>query len=193
MQTATQNLQPRLIVVSAPSGAGKTTLCEKLIADFPNIVLSISSTTRAKRPQEQEGVHYHYLTPTAFQEKIDAGEFAEWAEVHGKRYGTAKSTIDQNLRQGKHTLFDIDVQGAMSLRKAYGTRVLLIFIHPPSLETLEQRLIKRQGDSSASIETRLRNAYDELRWSEKFDHQILNDDLTRAYRELRGIIERECQ
>jgi guanylate kinase len=185
--------KPRLIVISAPSGAGKTTLCERLMAEFGDrITLSISTTTRAIRPYEQEGVHYFFVTPEEFRAKIDRGEFAEWAEVHKNLYGTARKTIENCLTAGKHVLFDIDVQGAMSLRSQYGERVLLIFIHPPSLEVLQERLSKRKDGSSTSIETRLRNAYNELEWSRKFDHQITNDDLERAYRELKEIVKREC-
>jgi len=185
--------KPRLIVISAPSGAGKTTLCERLMAEFGDkIVLSISTTTRSIRHYEREGVHYFFVTPEEFRAKIQRGEFAEWAEVHKNLYGTARKTIENCLAGGKHVLFDIDVQGAMSLRGQYGDRVLLIFIHPPSLEVLQERLTKRKGDSSTSIETRLRNAYNELEWSRKFDHQITNDDLERAYRELREIVRKEC-
>ncbi len=188
----TAALQPRLIIVSAPSGAGKTTLCERLIKDFPRIALSISTTTRSIRPYEKPGVHYHFVTPEQFARKIEAGEFAEWAEVHGRRYGTDRQVVESLLQSGKHVLFDIDVQGAMSLKKQYGNRTILVFIEPPSLQVLEERLRNRKGDSSQSIETRLANAYSELEWSRKFDYQIVNDDLEKAYRQLREIVEREC-
>jgi guanylate kinase len=184
---------PRLIVISAPSGAGKTTLCEMLLKEFSSIALSISTTTRPRRPNEKEGVHYHYVTKDQFQKKIDHGDFAEWAEVHGNRYGSSKTTIEENLKKGKHVLFDIDVQGAMSLLKAYGDRVLLIFIHPPSMQELEQRLVNRKSDSAATIEKRLENAYSEVQWSEKFDYQILNDDLVKAYQSLKKIFQKECE
>ena len=114
-----KNLAPRLIIISAPSGAGKTTLCDMLIKEFPQISLSISTTTRPKRPNEQEGTHYHFVTAEEFQKKIDHGDFAEWAEVHGNRYGTSKTTIEAALKQGKNVLFDIDVQGAMNLKKQF--------------------------------------------------------------------------
>lgn len=185
--------QPRLLIVSAPSGAGKTTLCELLIRDYPQIRLSISTTTRPRRPYEVEGVHYFFVSPEEFQRRIDAGEFAEWAEVHGNRYGTARKSVDGFLAEGKHVLFDIDVQGAMSLQKLYAERVVLIFIHPPSMETLESRIRGRKGDSPASIERRLQNAYNELGWSRKFDYQILNDDLAKAYAQLKEIVKNECR
>lgn len=184
--------QPRLLILSAPSGAGKTTLCERLIHDDPRFQLSISTTTRPIRHYEKPGVHYHFVTAEQFQKKIDQGDFAEWAEVHGKRYGTDRKVIDACLASGKHMLFDIDVQGATNLRKLYGNRAILVFIEPPSLAVLEERLRNRKGDSAASIETRLANAYNELQWSRKFDHQIVNDDLEKAYQRLREIVEREC-
>lgn len=184
--------RPRLIVISAPSGAGKTTLCEMLIKEFPQTGLSISMTTRPKRPYETDGVHYHFVTPEVFQQKLKNGELAESAEVHGNLYGTPKAEIERHLNAGKNVLFDIDVQGAMSLLKQYQDRVLLVFIHPPSMEILEERIRNRKGDSPASIERRLQNAYNELGWSKSFDYRITNDDLTRAYQELKGIIQLEC-
>jgi guanylate kinase len=185
-------VQPRLVIISAPSGAGKTTLCERLIRDVPNFALSISATTRPIRPYEKNGVHYLFVTAEEFERRIRNHEFAEWAEVHQYRYGTLRKTIDDHLKAGQHVLFDIDVQGAMNLKALYGNRVLLIFIHPPSMKELEKRLRERKGDSAASIETRLRNAYNEVGWSAKFDYQITNDDLERAYQELRQILAEEC-
>lgn len=184
--------QPRLVIIAAPSGAGKTTLCERLVRENTKVCLSVSTTTRPRRPYETHGTHYHFVTPEQFQEKIDAGDFAEWAEVHGRRYGTDRKVIEKALADGKHVLFDIDVQGAMNLRKLYGNRTVLVFINPPSLEILEERLRNRKGDSAESIETRLRNAYNELRWRDKFDYQIVNDDLERAYAELQALIKKEC-
>jgi len=184
--------QPRLLIISAPSGAGKTTLCEMLIKEFSSIRLSISTTTRPPRPYEKEGVHYFFVPVSEFQRRIDAGDFAEWAEVHGNRYGTSKTAIDRALKDGKHLLFDIDVQGAMNLKKQFGGRAVLIFIHPPSMKVLQARLLARKGDSLPSIESRLQNAYNELEWSKSFDYQITNDDLTTAYRELSEIIKKEC-
>jgi guanylate kinase len=184
--------QPRLVVVSAPSGGGKTTLCRMLLDHFPNLVKSVSTTTRPRRPNEVDGIHYHFATPAQFQAKIDRGEFAEWAEVHDNRYGTSRKTIDDALSKGKHVLFDIDYQGALSLRKAYGERTLLIFILPPDMPTLEKRLRERGSDPTHSIETRLQNAYNELGWSEKFDHRLVNDDLNQTFQELSRIVQKEC-
>jgi len=163
-----------------------------LIKEFPQIGLSTSMTTRPKRPYEIQGVHYHFVTPDQFQEHLKNGELAEHAEVHGNLYGTPKKEIEKNLRAGKNVLFDIDVQGAMSLLKIYAERVLLIFIDPPSMEVLEERIRNRQGDSPASIERRLQNAYNEVGWSKTFDYRIVNDDLTRAYQDLKEIVQAEC-
>ena len=183
---------PRLVVFSAPSGAGKTTLTRMLLKDFPTIQLSVSATTRSRRPTEQEGIHYQFLTVPQFKQAIAAGDFIEWAEVHGHLYGTLKSQVDRAITAGKTLLFDIDVQGAMNIRGLYPRRALLIFVLPPSMEELKKRLSDRKTESSESLETRITGAYNELAWSEKFDYQVTNDDLTRAYTELKTILSREC-
>lgn len=188
-----RHLRPRpcLIVVSAPSAAGKTTLCGMVLQAFPQIVRSVSVTTRPQRPGEKNGVDYFFVSEDEFRKTQNRGEFAETAFVHNHWYGTLKKTIEQHLGNGKHVMFPIDVQGAMSLQQIYRNRVLLIFVHPPSLEILRKRLLERKEDS-LNIETRLQNAYNELEWSRKFDYQILNDDLTSAFEELKKIIQREC-
>jgi guanylate kinase len=163
-----------------------------LLKEFPNLALSVSTTTRPIRPAEKNGVHYYFVSPDEFQKKIDNHEFAEWAEVHGNRYGTSKAAIEKLFSLGKHVLFAIDVQGAMSLAKLYPTRTVLIFLHPPSMKVLEERLRQRPGESAASIEKRLRNAYNELEWSKKFRFQVVNDKLDRAFEELKAIIRKEC-
>lgn len=176
----------RLVVISAPSGAGKTTLCHRLLKDFPNdLVLSISSTTRAPRGTEKDGIDYHFLTREAFDAEASSGGFAEWATVHGHCYGTSKNVIEQAFKQGKSVLLDIDVQGAASLRKSYPSRSLLIFISPPSLDALEQRLRARGTDSEDTIQRRVTNARAEMKRAPEFDRIIINDDLDRAYHELR--------
>jgi guanylate kinase len=181
----------KLIVISAPSGAGKTTLCQKLLADFPQLVLSISSTTRAPRGQEKHGVEYFFLTSEEFEKQIQAGRFAEWAKVHGNYYGTSKDVIEKASAEGKSVLLDIDVQGAASLRKAYPGQICCIFIAPPSLEELEQRLRSRGTDTEETIQKRLKNAQKEMSESKSFHHVIVNQDLQRAYSELRAIVARE--
>jgi guanylate kinase len=166
------------VVISAPSGAGKTTLSSLLLKEFPELKRSVSTTTRAKRPNEIEGVHYHFVDDETFQTKVTQNQFAEWALVHGRRYGTTRSTIDAILAEGKNPVFDIDVQGAMNLQALYGE--------------LKERLIQRKGDSAESIENRLNNAYSEIKWSRKYDYHITNDHLERAFQELKNIIQREC-
>lgn len=174
----------RLIVVSAPSGAGKTTLCQRLLRDFPQLRLSISCTTRAPRGKEKHGQDYFFLGQDEFKQKIAAGEFAEWAEVHGNYYGTLRSTIEGNLRAGLSVLLDIDVQGAESLRQAFPQEALTIFVAPPSMDELEKRLRARGTDSPESVARRMANARRELQEAAKFDLLITNDHLDRAYTEL---------
>lgn len=178
-----------LIVVSAPSGAGKTTLCHRVLRDFPTVTLSVSSTTRQPRGQEKDGVEYHFLSKTEFETQIQAGQFAEWAQVHGNYYGTSRKVIDEAFAQGKSVLLDIDVQGAAQLKKAYPKNCYQIFIAPPSLEELELRLRSRGTEAEESIQKRLTNAKTEIAESKKFDIVIVNDSLDRAYQELKGILQ----
>jgi len=187
------SLKPRLIILSAPSGAGKTTLCERLIQADDSVRLSTSTTTRGRRPYEKEGQHYHFVTNEVFDKKIADGDFAEWAEVHGNRYGTSKKTIEGYLAQGKNVLFPIDVHGALNLKKQYPERALLIFIEPPSVETLRARLVGRESESSEAMKTRLENARHEMSFAKHFDYRIVNDELERAFAELKAIVERECR
>ncbi len=174
----------RLIVVSAPSGAGKTTLCQRLLKDLPELKLSLSCTTRAPRGQEKHGREYYFLTHEKFKAKIAANEFSEWAEVHGNFYGTLRSTIEENLRLGFSVLLDIDVQGAESLRRTFPETSVTIFIAPPSIDALERRLQARGTDSPESVAKRMKNARAEMLEAAKFDCVITNDDLSRAYQEL---------
>jgi guanylate kinase len=174
-----------LIVISAPSGAGKTTLCARLLQDFPELRLSISTTTRKPRGAERDGVEYHFVSRDAFEAQIRARRFAEWALVHGNYYGTSKDTIETAFAAGKSVLLDIDVQGSASLRQAYPGQCLSIFIAPPDLKALEARLRARGTDSDETIRKRLRNAEEEMKEASKFDHLLVNDDLERAYGELK--------
>ncbi len=178
----------KLIVLSAPSGAGKTTLCKKLLEEFDELILSISTTTRAPRGREKNGVEYFFVTKEAFQKKIDSSRFAEWAEVHGNFYGTSKDFIDQAHADGKSLLLDIDVQGAESLRKSYPHQTVTIFIRPPSMEELEKRLRARGTESEDKIQTRLKNAATEMGQMNLFDHVVVNDVIDRAYMELSKIV-----
>jgi guanylate kinase len=178
----------RLIVVSAPSGTGKTTLCARLLNEIPELFLSISTTTRAPRGTEKHGTEYFFAPKEEFKAKIAAGRFAEWAEVHGNFYGTTKDFIEQAFSDGKSLLLDIDVQGADSLKTAYPKETIRIFLKPPSMEELERRLRARGTDSEESITKRLAAAANEMGQMEHFDHVIVNDILERAYFQLSGVV-----
>lgn len=178
----------KLVVISAPSGAGKTTLCQRLLSEFPQLCLSISSTTRAPRGQEVNGREYHFLTAEQFKAQIDAGRFAEWAEVFGRYYGTSKDTLEAVFAQNRAVLLDIDILGAEQLRRAYPDEILRVFIAPPAFEVLGQRLRARGTETEEKIQERLARARRELDASAQFDHVIVNDDLERAYGELRAIV-----
>ncbi len=181
---------PLLVVISAPSGAGKTTLCRRLLEDFRELRLSISTTTRAPRGQEQHGREYYFTKREDFEAQIQAGEFAEWALVHGNYYGTSKKVVAESLARGQSVLLDIDVQGTESLKKSFGDRCVTIFIAPPSIEELEQRLRGRGTDSEESIRRRMENARGELAQSHKFDHQLVNDEFEQTYSRLHAIVSR---
>lgn len=184
-------MNKKLIVISAPSGAGKTTLCQRLLEDFPQLVLSISTTTRPPRGQEKHGREYFFTSKQEFEQMIREGRFAEWALVHGNYYGTSREVIENSFRRGKHVLLDIDVQGAESLRKAYPEQSFTVFISPPSLEVLESRLRGRKTDSEEAIHKRMKNAEQEMKDAPKFHYIIINDDLERAYQELRAAVEKQ--
>jgi guanylate kinase len=176
-----------LIVVSSPSGAGKTTLCHRLVEEFSQIVFSVSYTTRARRRGEEDGVDYRFVDDPAFESMVAAGEFAEWAEVHGHRYGTTVSAVRQALDGGRDVLFDIDYQGGRQIKAKFQDEAVLVFVLPPSLDELEARLRKRATDEPAVIERRLEKAHEELKQYGLYDYLIVNDDLLRAYDYLRAI------
>lgn len=180
---------PLLIVVSAPSGGGKTTLCSRLLRDFQELKLSISCTTRAPRGNEKDGVEYFFISEPVFLERIKNGDFVEWAKVHGALYGTSKTFISDTLSKGNSVLLDIDVQGAASLKKTFGDKCVTLFLAPPNLEVLEQRLRARKTDSEAKIQERLANAKVELVSAPTFDHLIVNDDLESTYVKLKTLVE----
>ncbi len=177
----------RLVALSAPSGAGKSTICHYLLARNPEFRLSISATTRPRRKNEADGVHYFFLSPEAFEAKIKAGEFLEFEKVHGNFYGTLKSTVDTFLREGRTVLFDIDVNGALNI-KSHFPDALLIFIKPPSMDELARRLKNRKTEDRATIARRLKRLPKEYAKAELFDAQVVNDDLFRAIKEIEQII-----
>jgi len=176
-----------LFVVSAPSGAGKTTLCRAVRQAYPDIRYSISHTTRKPRPNESNGVDYHFTTEAAFLAMRDQGHWAEWARVHGHYYGTSINILDRALEKGQDILLDIDVQGTRQLLQRYATAIT-IFIMVPSLEILRQRLEKRATDDSETIEWRLRHAEKEIAQISIYRHVIVNDDLDRATNEFIQIV-----
>jgi guanylate kinase len=189
-----------LIIVSAPSGAGKTTLCQKLRAEFPELVYSISCTTRAPRGKEQDGREYHFLSEAEFLKRVGQGAFLEHALVHGNRYGTLRQAVADALAAGQSVLMDIDVQGAAQIReyvrKAAGDDPIRrafvdIFIEPPSMEALQGRIEGRGENRAEDTQRRLKNAAEEMRHRFDYRHRVVNDVLEDAYVALRAVIETE--
>ncbi len=176
-----------LFVFSAPSGAGKTTLCRQLLIKNPDIKLSVSYTTRQPRRGEKDNVDYSFISKTRFLKMIDKGEFAEWATVHGNLYGTSIKRLRELNRAGYDIILDIDTHGAMQLKKRYENAVY-IFILPPSVEVLKERLINRKTDSKDVIAKRLDNAKSEIPYYKDYDYIVVNDSIDKAYRELESII-----
>lgn len=180
--------QGLMFVVSAPSGAGKTSLCTKLMERVPGLTRSISFTTRPLRSVEKDGLDYHFITPEEFRERTGRGEMAEWAEVHGALYGTGLSTLEKDRSKGKDVLLAIDTQGAQRIRERFGQEVVTIFILPPSMETLERRLREREADPEEEIRRRLAEAEREIiQWSH-YDYVVVNDDFDEALEKLQAII-----
>lgn len=182
----------RLFIVSAPSGAGKTTLCAGLLDRQPDMVRSVSYTTRPPRPGERHGVDYYFIDEEAFREGIDAGRWVEWARVHGNYYGTAADTIEKNLSAGLDMVLNIDVQGADQILARFPDCVR-IFIMPPSMAELKRRLEKRGGDDERAMEVRMAAAQKEMARKDDYHHVIINDDLERAIDELAAIVSRYRQ
>ncbi len=177
----------RIFIVSAPSGAGKTTLCREVRRRLPELRYSVSHTTRPARAGEIHGRDYFFVTVAEFQAGIAAGEWAEWAEVHGNYYGTSALFIDRELAAGHDLLLDIDTQGAAQMRKRY-PHSITIFIMPPSVEELARRLTGRGTDSAEVIAKRLRNAEQEMAQNAFYDHIVINDKIETAVQELLNII-----
>jgi len=176
-----------LFVISAPSGAGKTSICREILNKLPNLQQSISYTTRARRSVEQDGVDYHFVTMKAFREMVDAGAFLEWAEVHGNCYGTARNSLEQATAAGADILLDIDFQGAEQLRNS-GLDGVFIFILPPDMNELRKRLDTRNTDDDQVIERRMKNAVDEIAEAVKFDYLVVNDVLGKAVETILSIM-----
>lgn len=183
MNTATG----KLIILSAPSGTGKSTAVASLCALMPQLQVSVSCTTRPKRPQEQEGKDYFFLTEAEFRARMATGDFAEWAQVHGNFYGTPKAPLEEVLRSDQVMLLDLDVQGGMQLKKAF-PQAVSIFLLPPSFEVLQERLQGRATDSPEQIRLRLENAKRELEYQSFYDYCVVNDNLEQAVRDIEKII-----
>lgn len=177
-----------LVIVSSPSGAGKTTLTRRLLAEFPaELTFSVSYTTRPMRPGEVDGTDYHFVTAEVFDGMVARGELAEHFFVHGNHYGTAKAPVEAALAAGTDMIFDVDWQGGAALAEQWPTDCLKIFILPPDLDTLAHRLRRRATDSADVIERRLQKALEELGHFGEYEHLIVNDDLERSYPVLRAI------
>jgi len=185
-----EKLKGLLIVISAPSGTGKTTLCHMLLKAFPDMEFSVSYTTRKPRLGEINGKDYFFVDRETFERMIEEGDFLEWAEVYGNLYGTSRSQVTKALEAGKDILLDIDTQGALQVKKNFPEAVL-IFILPPSLTELERRLRSRRTDDEETIEKRLRIARDEIEKALYYDYLVVNDVLEVAFEKLRSIITAE--
>lgn len=181
--------QGKLVILSAPSGSGKTTIMKQVIRDFPQLEFSISATSRPPRGEEKHGVDYYFFSADEFRKAIEQERFAEWEEVYaGTHYGTLKSEMERIWESGKSIIFDIDVKGGINLKNVFGDRALSIFIMPPSIGELEKRLVGRGTDSPEAISRRIAKAEKEIEDAKFFDVTVVNDDLQRAVEEVKGAI-----
>lgn len=182
-------MSARMIIVAAPSGAGKSSFVERLSREMPILVDTVTYTTRPMRAGESEGHPYHFVTRDRFAELIDQGFFVEWAEVHKNLYGTPLDQIENAWRDGKVIIMDVDVQGAATFKAKYHDAAS-IFILPPSIEELRRRVIKRDGGRTNDIELRMKNATREVAFADRFDHQVVNDDFERSFAEFKALVQK---
>ncbi len=180
-----------MLVLSSPSGAGKSTIARNLLENDSGLELSVSVTTRARRGSEIDGVHYHFLTKRDFDRLRDTDALLEWAEVHGNCYGTPREPAEAAMADGRDMLFDIDWQGAVQLNEKMRADIVSVFILPPSMGELKTRLKRRAEDADAAIEKRLVNARVEIEHWREYDYVVINDDLDRAYTEVKSIVTAE--
>ncbi len=179
----------KLIVISAPSGAGKTTIAKEIRKRYPKLAFSVSATTRPRRSGEVEGEDYYFLSKEEFERQAKAGDFVEWEAFFGNLYGTLKKEVDRFVNKGQHLLFDVDVNGGLSIKSVYPD-ALLIFIRPPSFEELQRRLRERRTEDDIALATRLERVPMELEKGAKFDIEVVNDKLERTIGEVTAIIEK---
>ncbi|RMD50246.1 MAG: guanylate kinase [Ignavibacteria bacterium] len=175
---------------SAPSGAGKTTIIKYILKEFPQLVFSVSATTRAKRENEIDGKDYFFISEDEFKQKIENNEFVEWESFYGYYYGTLKSFIDETVQSGNTIVLELDVKGALNIKNQYPNAVL-IFIEPPSKEALAERLKRRNTESEADFKKRIERASMELQYKDRFDYSVVNADLEVAKEEVKKIVENE--
>lgn len=181
----------KCIIFSAPSGAGKTTIVRYLLRNVEKLAFSISAASREPRGRETDGVDYHFLSVNDFKQKIKGDEFVEWEEVYANNfYGTLKSEVLRHWQEGKTVLFDVDAIGGLNLKRIFGQKAMAIFIQPPSLFVLEQRLKNRRTETPEQIVMRLDKANEELSHSDKFDYVLMNDNLEKACYEIKGVVEK---
>ncbi|MCJ7447136.1 MAG: guanylate kinase [Bacteroidales bacterium] len=182
-------MKGKLIIISAPSGAGKTTIVRHLLEKELNLEFSISATTRKPRGNEKNGREYYFLSVSEFMKRVKNDEFVEWEEVYKDYYyGTLRSEIDRIWAKGKHILFDVDVKGAINLKKIYGLKAISVFIMPPSIRELEKRLRLRGTDDAAGIKTRVAKAKEEMKLADQFDTIIINNQLEEAREDVTAIV-----
>jgi guanylate kinase len=183
----------KLIIISAPSGGGKTTIAKEILARHDDMKFSVSATTRRKRENEVNGKDYFFLTREDFEKKISQGELVEYEIIYGDYYGSLKSVVERALAESRVLLFDIDVNGALRIKSKYPNDAVLIFLEPPSLEMLRERLLKRNTEDETTVARRLERASMELEKGMGFDHRVVNDDLARAVREVDEIVKKSIE
>ncbi|GAB4294206.1 MAG: guanylate kinase [Ignavibacteriaceae bacterium] len=184
-----KNNKGKIIVISAPSGAGKSTIVQNVLARFPDLVFSVSATTRRKRSGEIEGVHYFFLDKNDFEEKIKNGAFLEWEQFYGYYYGTFRDFVENNINSGKNVLLELDVKGALSVKKIYPDSAL-IYIEPPNLDELIKRLKNRKTESEEDLKKRIQRAEMELSMKDNFDYLVTNENLDVAISQVLSIVEK---